>query len=635
IIMLSGSNPLDPFDYPLKKKNFFFQVGPSFPQMIKRVLDDYSPKSVAVSDNYYPQAQDKMAYELTVGRNREDNSWPMHILTEDEWRLIWNDEQAIKTSRTLLKECNAELPIGEMVKFKSKKSLIKLCQESAKEKGIDLEDRVYGHRLKREIALIKEKQFEDYFFVIADMLAYAKQHMFVGPARGSSCGSLVCYLLGITEIDPLKYGLFFERFIDINRADLPDIDIDFPDEKRNLVFDYLAKKYGNDCVARLGTVSRFKAKSTIVDVSKGLNIPPWEIADFKNAIIERPDGDARSHLCITDTFKEIIGRETLAKYPQLKIAEEIENHARHSGQHAAGVIVTAIPVHNFCSVDNRNGIAMIDLKDAEKLQLLKIDALGLRTLTIIEETLESINKPPDFLIKAPDDNKNAFKVLNSGSFAGIFQFEGAIVQELCKQIKVNSFEDMVALTSLARPGPLESGETTEYIARSSKGKIFNYPHFLFEDITKATWGVIIYQEQVMEVARNIGKLTWPQVSDLRKVMGKSLGREAFDKYWEIFEKGAKENGLEQNQIKVIWQSINEAGSYSFNRSHAVAYAMVSYWCCILKSRFPLEFAAATLRHAKDDRQSLNILRELDQSTRNMNLLINILSEPSHQPMSLG
>ena len=221
-----------------------------------------------------------------------------------------------------------------------------------------------------EKGLLSHKNFEDYFYVIADMVKYAKQHMLVGPARGSSAGSLVCYLLDITDIDPLQYDLLFERFIDITRADLPDIDIDFPDDRREMVFEYLRNKYGAEKVAHLGTVSRYKAKSAITEVAKELAIPMWEVNDLKGAIIERSSGDARAAMCIMDTFNDLeIGKKVLEKYPQMKVAADMENHARHNGVHAAGIIVTEEPVHNYCSVSQQSGAAQIDKKDAEDLKL--------------------------------------------------------------------------------------------------------------------------------------------------------------------------------------------------------------------------------------------------------------------------
>jgi DNA-directed DNA polymerase III PolC len=537
----------------------------------------------------------------------------MHILNEWELKdcVPWIPDDAFKNTYRIAKECNVDLPVAQMISFHSEKTLRQLCEEGAPARNIDLKDEVYAARLKREIDMIADKKFEDYFFVIADMINYAKKHMLVGPARGSSAGSLVCYLTGITDIDPIRHNLLFERFIDITREDLPDIDIDFQDDRREMVIQYLIEKYGLEKVAHLGTVSRYKAKSTITEVAKELGIPAWEVNDLKGAIIERSSGDARAAMCIMDTFNDLeVGKQVLAKYPQMKIASTMENHARHNGVHAAGIIVTEEPVYKYCSVNNQSGAAQIDKKDAEDLNLLKIDALGLRTLSVLQDILDQVGWEREKLINYRLDDKKAFQVLNDEKYAGIFQFEGYALQSLTRQMKIADFEDVASITALARPGPLNSGGTTQYIKRRVGESPTEYLHPLTQEITEVTFGVVVYQEQVMNIARDVGKLSWEDVSQLRKAMSKSYGEEFFDRYWQRFKVGAEQNGIEEDQALTIWKNINTMGSWAFNRSHAIAYGMVSYWCCVLKSKFPLEFAAACLRNVRDDEQGVRLLREV-------------------------
>mgnify|MGYP003650293610 CR=1 FL=1 len=448
------------------KENFYY-----FPMSSRKAVEFAEAKgfkTVATSDNYYPAVTDKKAYEVLVGQGRTDRTAQMHILDEWEWKdaVPWGPQSAIDNTYKIAEMCNAELPTAQMVSFHSEKSLRQLCEEGAPARGIDLEDEVYSARLKRELEMIASKKFEDYFFVIADMVAYAKQHMLVGPARGSSAGSLVCYLTGITDIDPIEYDLLFERFIDVTRADLPDIDIDFQDDRREMVFEYLRGKYGPEKVAHLGTVSRYKAKSTIAEVAKGLGIPAWEVSDLKNNVIERDAGDSRASNCIEDTFRDLdVGKTVIGKYPQMKVAATLENHARHSGVHAAGILVTEEPVSKYCSVSAQTGAAQIDKKDAEDLNLLKIDALGLRTLSVLQDVLDQVGWTREQLLDHPKEDKDAFAVLNDERYAGIFQFEGYALQSITRQMKVHSFEDIAAITALARPGPLNSGGTAEYIRR--------------------------------------------------------------------------------------------------------------------------------------------------------------------------
>ena len=613
IIMLTGTHPILGLLPLTNKANMYFELNPMTTKNNFKWAQEKGFEFVATSDNYYPTTKDKKAYEVLVGRNRQDRTAPMHILNEWEWadNLPWAPESAIANTYKIAEQCNVSLPTAQMISFHSDKTLQQLCEEGAPPRNIDLKDPVYKARLKRELDMIASKNFEDYFYVIADMINYAKQHMLVGPARGSSAGSLVCYLIGITDIDPIEHDLLFERFIDITREDLPDIDIDFQDDRREMVFDYIKDKYGYEKVAHLGTVSRYKAKSTIAEVAKELGIPAWEVNDLKGAIIERSSGDSRAAFCILDTFEELdVGRMVLGKYPQMRVAADMENHARHNGVHAAGIIITEEPVSLYCSVSGQTGAAQIDKKDAEDLNLLKIDALGLRTLSVLQDVLDQVGWSRDKLINFPLEDEGAFKVLNDEKYAGIFQFEGYALQSLTRQMKVHNFEDIASITALARPGPLNSGGTTQYIKRRTGEKPTEYLHPMTEEITKVTYGVVVYQEQVMTIARDVGKLSWEDVSQLRKAMSKSYGEEFFDRYWQRFKVGAEENGIEEDEALKIWKNINTMGSWAFNRSHAIAYGMVSYWCCVLKSRFPLEFAAACLRNVKDDEQGVRLLREV-------------------------
>lgn len=613
VIILSGTHPIWGMLPLARKHDLYIELNPMSSRKALEFAESKGFKTVATSDNYYTLVTDKKAYEVLVGRDRTDRTTAMHILNEWEWKdaVPWAPQSAIDNTYEIAGLCETDLPVAKMVSFNSKKTLEELCREGADKLGIDLSDEVYDARLERELKMIADKKFEDYFFVIADMISYAKQHMLVGPARGSSAGSLVCYLTGITDIDPIKHDLLFERFIDVTREDLPDIDIDFQDDRREMVFEYLRQKYGAEKVAHLGTVSRYKAKSTISEVAKGLGIPAWEVNDLKGAIIERSTGDSRAAFCILDTFNELdVGREVLRKYPQMKVAASMENHARHSGVHAAGIIVTEQPVRKYCSVSEQSGAAQIDKKDAENLNLLKIDALGLRTLSVLQDVLDQVGWTRDQLVNHDLEDEAAFAILNDEKYAGIFQFEGYALQSVTRQMKVHKFEDIAAITALARPGPLNSGGTTEYIKRHTGAAPVEYLHPLTEGITKVTNGVVVYQEQVMTIGRDVGKLSWEDVSSLRKAMSKSLGKEFFDTYFEKFKIGAEENGIDEEKARYIWDHINTMGSWAFNRSHAIAYGLVSYWCCVLKSRFPLEFAAACLRNVKDDEQAVRLLREV-------------------------
>jgi DNA-directed DNA polymerase III PolC len=460
------------------------------------------------------------------------------------------------------------------------------------------------------LSLIEEKGFTDYFQVIGRMVQKAKENMLVGPARGSAAGSLVCYLMGITDVDPLIHGLMFERFIDITRSEFPDVDIDFPDRKRDDVIDQLAEDWGEDHVGRIGTIARYKPKSALTDVARELKVPPWEINHVKDTITERSSGDERAAFAVADALGDTeVGKDLLKKYPGMVNAGRLEGHARHSGRHAAGVLVTSRPTTTFASID-KSGACQLDKKSAEALDMLKIDCLGLRTLSVLEDALDQIGKDPDWLVRYPLTDEAAFEVLNQEHYAGIFQFEGYALQALCRQMKIREFSDIASITALARPGPLHCGAAAEFVARRlGKEKITNV-HPVLTEAAADSFGTVIYQEQVMMVCRNMGQFSWEDVTMIRRIMRKSFGDEFFAKYWEKFKEGATAQGVDVKEAKAVWDKICTFGSWAFNKSHAVSYGLISYWCALLKAHWPLEFGAACLRNAKDDDQALKILREL-------------------------
>lgn len=592
---------------------------PSNASWNRRAMAQKGFRKTVACENHFIVPDDRAVYDILAQRDKITRTTPMHILSEDELRLAVPEatDECFATCRAIADDCVASLPIAQSVRVEGALSLYDQCLMGASRRGILLTedgrallDDTYQQRLVRETDMIEDKKFSDYFNLVSDMVRWAKQHMLVGPARGSSAGSLVCYLLDITDVDPLVHGLMFERFIDITRADLPDIDIDFQDTRREMVFEYLRNKYGAERVGRIGTVARLKAKSALGDVAKELGIPSWEIRDVQDAVIDRSSGDARAQFCVMDALDSLeIGRALVEKYPSLRLAAKLEAHAQHTGKHAAGIIVAQDPIQNFCSIDHAEQ-AQIDKKDAEVLNMLKIDALGLRTLSIIQDTLDNIGKQREWLVNYPLDDTAAFEVLNAERWSGIFQFEGYALQSLARQMKVQSFDDLQVIGALARPGPLHCGAATEFISRRCGKEPITYLHPLCAQDTASTYGIVIYQEQVMALGRTVGNLTWEQVSELRKAMSKSLGEEFFNRYWLDFEKGALDNGIPSADARRIWDKICTFGSWAFNKSHSISYGLISYWCCVLKAHHPQQFAAASLRNVKDHGQGIQILRDL-------------------------
>jgi DNA polymerase III alpha subunit len=586
-------------------RQWYYAQGPSTIPFIRKSASQLGWKPIASSDNMYPDVDDKHAYLMMMGRQASTQTWAQHILSDDELRL-YADDDAFANREALSALCTADMLMPTLVSPKTEWDIPEWCQRGASELGVDLEAPLYAARLERELSVIEQLGFKDYFLIIADLIKYAKQHMFVGPARGSSAGSLVCYLMGITSVDPIEHALLFERFLDPGRSDLPDIDIDFSDQHRYKVFDYLSDKYGRDHVAKLGTVAFMRERALAKELAGSLQIPQFK---FETVIqnVEANEGNTTLASVLENTKD---GAKLLREHPELSIVPRLEGHPRHHSTHAAGVVVTDKPFSEYAAIDSRSNTAEVDKHDAEDLGMLKIDALGLKQLSVFEDCLRLIGKPNDWLVKVPLDDSAAFEVLNKGLFSGVFQYNGRSVQMVSGSFHVETFEDMVATTSLARPGPLGAGGTDKWIAVRKGLAEAAIEHPAFEPILGRTKGIVLYQEQVMEAGREIGGMSWPRVTKLRKAVQYFGGAKGMEEFRDEFMEGATKLGIDQGVATRFWDDLLTYGSYAFNRSHAVAYSMISYWCCYLKAHHALEYAAAMLNHeAKPERQRM-MLREM-------------------------
>lgn len=557
------------------------------------VAQRHSLQLVSVSDNAYAFPQDAEVFELISRAGLKQT--PQHIIDIAEHQA---------TAEAIADECaNLELPMAPMVRAEG--NLEQICRDGIKFRKMDANwSDEYEQRMQYELELIRSKDFESYFIIVADMVHYAKERMLVGPSRGSAAGSLVCYLARITEIDPIPPKLYFERFIDVSRTDLPDIDLDFPDDKRQMVFDYMAQKYGDNNVAHIGTVSQFKPKSALIQVCKSLNIPPAATAAVKVAMIERSSADSRANNCLQDTLETTKpGQEFIAAYPQAKAAQLIEGHASHTGVHAAGLLVCNDEITNYAVVD-AHGIAHIDKGAAELLGLLKIDVLGLRTLGVLEDSGVDID-----WYNLPFDDPATYEVFNQGRMCGIFQFEGNALRAISRDIDFKTVVEIDAVTALARPGPFGGGVTEKYVRRKN-GEPYAPIHPLVEAHMAETYGLPVYQEQTLAIVREIGKFDWKETSTIRKAMSKRMGKEFFDTYWEKFKVGAMSQGIGEKEARATWETINAMGAWQMNKAHTYSYAVISYWTAYLKAHHPLEFAAANLRNAKDEDSAVELLREM-------------------------
>ena len=573
-------------------------------------------------DAHYPSPDEKEVqdFQLAINTSRPKSDpdrlkmeYPLWIPTVEELEERCKGMGAYKPewiSNTIEVglSCQVELPKSCMVKVNAKISTLKKrCRKRLKELGKDKE-KAYQDRLNRELELVESKGFTDYFEIVSEMTLWAKERMLVGPGRGSSAGSLVCYLLRITEVDPIKFGTLFERFIDFNRTDLPDIDIDFPPAQRDDVIDHIREKYGEEHTAQLVTFSTYKPRGVIQDGARVLGIPRWEAQDATSQIVERSGGDARATFCLEDSIKQYGKLSALfKKNPGLWDAVKLEGQTRQTGLHAAAVILSGKPLGEIGSI-SRDGAFGINKYLLEEYGLLKIDVLGLENLSIVMDICEAVGVDYNDFYSLPLDDELTFQdVFIPGKLLGVFQFEGYSVGRVSRKLQPSTFDQLVHITALGRPGPLNSGMSWEYIDRA-KGKKYDILPSL-KEYTQDTLGCIIFQEQVMNVVKNIGNFSWADTQIIRGGMSKSKGEEFFNQYSKQFIEGAKTHGLTEQQAREIWDQIYTHGSWSFNLSHAVSYAIISYWIGYCKAHYPGEFYARMLRYEDDENKIRQYLKE--------------------------
>lgn len=643
----------------LKKRitNFYIELSPwnfigngyDYKQAL-RVMYNFSKKldipAIATADCHYVEKEHNIVHEMLLCVQRGDT-----MDNPKRWKFD-QDGFYLKTRQEMIDEfakidptmditdaLDNTVKIADMVDFTFPKAsplrfpipdeekndkLHKMCMEGMKKRKFD-ED-AYWERMEYEYNLIVQKNFVDYFLIVADMVQWAKKKgILVGPARGSSAGSLVCYLLRITEVDPLKFGLMFERFIDINREDLPDIDIDFEDEQRGEVIKYLENKYGHDKVCQIATFATFKGKNTIQDIGRIYRMPFSDVSKLTSLIIERSGGDSRASFTIEDTFGQFdAAKEILERHPYVKYAPALEGQIKNLGGHASGILITNEPLTDFCAIykskDDGRNISSIDYEDASKLGLVKFDILGLNTLTCIRKALDLIKERTgekiDIYNLPLDDEKVFAGFRDEKKLFGIFQFDGQSVNQVCRQMNPDTFEELSAINALSRPGPmhgldleLQQPITSIYLARKQGKLPMKYTHPLLEPITKDTQGVVIYQEQVMKVMRDIGKMSWKDTAEIRKLISRTQGVERFNDFKDKFAVGAKENGLTDGEIDNIWSAICTFGSWAFNKSHSVSYSIISYWTMWLKVYHPIEYYCAMASTMNKDEKVKRIIKE--------------------------
>ncbi|MBN2406243.1 MAG: DNA polymerase III subunit alpha [Elusimicrobia bacterium] len=574
-------------------------------------------KCVATNDCHYIEKKDADAQEILMcigtGKTIDDPNH-MKFSTQEYYlkspaemsALFGNYPEALASTLEIAQKCNLRLDFGKTYlpeyqvpgNMSKQDYLRKLCLTGIKQR--------YGRasgpikdRLDMELEIIEDLGFAGYFLICWDFVNYAKREdVSVGPGRGSGAGSIVSYLLGITNLDPLKYGLLFERFLNPARKTLPDLDIDFADDGRDKVIEYVQEKYGKDKVGQIGTFSTLKARAAIRDVGRVLGVPIPTVDNIAKKIPNDPNITIYRALEESDDLRKIYnGDESIRQL--IDIARSIEGSKRQPGVHAAGVVIAKDKLSNFVprgiSSDNRT-VTQYEGDDLVELGLLKMDFLGLRTLTIIKKALENIkeHKGEDLCIDKIDLNdEKTFELLSNAESLGVFQVESTGFQDLLRKMRITAFEDIIALVALYRPGVMRSGMTDEYIERKKGAKGISYPHPSLEEELRETYGVILYQEQVMQVARKLAGFSPSQADDMRKAMSKKIP-EVLQKLKKDFIDGAGRNELSQNDAENIFDTLSKFGAYGFNKSHSAAYATLAYQTAYLKAHYPTEYMCALL-----------------------------------------
>lgn len=563
--------------------------------------DEYNLQDVVICIQTGAKLRDK---------NRKSiSSKDLYLKSKEEMEASLDEKykKAIENTEYVASLCNVDIKFGELQfpyyevpkEYKNMDQYLKeICYTNLKKIYAENLNEEIIKRLDYELSVIYKMGYSGYFIVVWDFINYAKRRNIpVGPGRGSAAGSLVSYTLGITMVDPIKYNLLFERFLNPERISMPDIDIDICRERREELIDYVVQKYGREKVAHIITFGRMKAKAAIRDVGRVLDVDLKKIDHLAKLV--------PANLALEQTLKENV--EVAKLYTSdielqkvIDISIKLDNKVRHSSTHAAGILITKenldelIPIY----LDEKEGVVatQYQMKELEDLGLLKIDFLGLKNLSNIQRTIDYIKKDKNIeidLYSLPLDDKKVYKALEKGDTSGVFQMEASGFRKILKKLKADKFEDIVAMLSLYRPGPLKSGMVDDFLNAKNRLSEIKYPHPSLEAILKETYGVILYQEQVMKIASYMANYSLGESDLLRRAMGKK-NFEIMEKNRAKFVERSIKNGYSKEKAEEIFDLIDKFAGYGFNKSHSVCYAMLSYWTAYFKVNYPQYYYAAVL-----------------------------------------
>ncbi|MDZ7791026.1 MAG: DNA polymerase III subunit alpha [Xanthomonadales bacterium] len=540
---------------------------------------------------------------------------------------------ALENTLHLARRCNLELRLGEyflpefpvpdgesedeFVRRKAAEGLDRRIGRHGLAEDVARED--YDQRLERELKVIVSMGFSGYFLIVADFIAWARNNgVPVGPGRGSGAGSVVAWCLGITDVDPMRYELLFERFLNPERVSMPDFDVDFCVEGRDRVIEYVAQRYGRDQVSQIITYGTMAAKAVVRDCGRVLGYNYGFVDSIAKLIPNQLDMTLGKALEEEPELKARYDKEDDTR-SILDLARSLEGLARNAGKHAGGLVIAPGPLTDYTPLytepDGHSVLTQFDKNDVESVGLVKFDFLGLRNLTIIDWALKAVNATREKAGEAPIDlddvaldDKKSFELLRAAHTTAVFQLESPGMKEMLRKLKPDSFNDIVAAVALYRPGPLDAGMVEEYIDRKHGKAPVRYPHPRAEPILKPTYGVILYQEQVMQIAQELAGYSLGAADLLRRAMGKKKVEE-MERQREIFVTGARDNGIEAQEAESIFNLMETFARYGFNKSHSVAYALVAYHTAWLKAHYPAEFMAAVLSADLDKTDKISNLIE--------------------------
>ena len=593
---------------------------------ILRLHQETGLPMVCTNDAHYLRKEDAEAHDVLLciqtGKLLEDENRMryeprnFYLRSEAEMVELFEDyEGAIENTARIAEMCNVEFTFGKyhLPEFQLPEGydswtyLQKLCDEGYRRRYG--EDDTHRPQLKYEMDMIEKMGFTDYFLIVSDFVRYAKsQDIPVGPGRGSAAGSMVSYCLDITDIDPVQYSLYFERFLNPERVSMPDIDMDFGDTRRGEVVDYVRRKYGDDHVAQIVTFGTMAARGVIRDVGRVMNIPYAEVDKIAKQVPGGPNVTLNDALRLSKPLSELYDTDPQVK-KLIDTAKSLEGMPRNSSTHAAGVVITKRPVYEYVPLAKNDDTVVCQyvMTTLEELGLLKMDFLGLRNLTVLDDAVKMIQThTPDFTLEGiPENDKETFEMISRGQTSGVFQIESSGMTGVCVGLKPQSIEDITAVIALYRPGPMDS--IPRFIACKQNPKLISYKHPSLEPILSITYGCIVYQEQVIQIFQQLGGYSLGQADMVRRAISKKKAAQ-IQKEKDAFIHGDAERGLRgcvaggipEKTAEAIYQEIYDFANYAFNKAHAVSYAVVAYQTAYFKCHYPREYMAALLTSVLDN-----------------------------------